>query len=393
MSTPWSGDLSGMAERELNNLAVWSEMLDMDAIGPSLLQHISESLTEPARQMLQPVFTPQGESVSSPRLHDFAAAMRCLRTDMTAWSIAKLEILASSFDPIFSQFPRRLRIEGSRAGPNTPFYRRTPGQSIWNSMGLPEIRKLRDLIRYAFTNVNEFEFVLGPEGAQFNDMVNPGDVPRIIFDILNSVQRPVRALYFVMEDSSWYVQHNDDFYAPMLSQRVLESLETVVIQWPYFPVDFEHPMFGLFQNLFHSPLQHLTLEGKGLDYLFPSVQAALFALPSAGCGLRSLTLKGLYVSDHDMCALIPKVPVLASLTLEDVHFNGRWPDFLHTLSNMCPYLSEYNFTDVLCCGVFEWPRPPLMSSSYRGLPPDTHMDLLALAELHSRHHLRGAWGV
>ncbi|PYH42159.1 uncharacterized protein BP01DRAFT_425853 [Aspergillus saccharolyticus JOP 1030-1] len=349
---------------------------------PDLLQSIAGNLPAHPKPMRQP-----GAMETTSTVFDVAVALHELQIDMSSTSINSLHEVATSLGTALSQFPRRLRIKGFNPGPNTPFRRRAD-HTIPGLMRIPEIQQLRHLLQHSFPGMTEFELALGPLGIPVNHLIHPGDIPKILFRILNGIGRPITALYLTMEARDWCWGDMPQGRIPQLTDRVLGQTETLRLDWGFFASTSTHPMVQFYRSIFRKPLRNLFLHGKGMNFLFPSVGPTLAAIPSRGCKLQQLTLTDTYLSDSDLFALIPRLPVLRSITLKRVQVHGHWPEALTMLSTMCTCLSAYTFRLVLWVDAFE--REPIAQTDayHCGLPVDTQASLSRLADSLEQQRVR-----
>ncbi|PYI32175.1 hypothetical protein BP00DRAFT_160762 [Aspergillus indologenus CBS 114.80] len=308
---------------------------------------LAPNLTAEGRRiLLDPANTPM------PSVIDLAKALRTLRTDLTPASVAGLQLLAARYRK-YTHFARRLRVEGTRTGPNTLF-KRNSDLMLLKPMYIPEVRRLHNVLRKSFPLISEFELALGPAGAPFNDILNPGDVPKCLFRVINYMRRHITHLSLLMEADDWYIEGPGEFNTPHLYDCVVEDLEELRVQWPYFvdetmpspPRKWPHPWLKFYERTFKTPVQTLILEGRGMDRPDTPVGPTLNAIPLDDSNLRNLTLTNLVLTDCDMCILIPKVAKLESITLEQVRFEGDWPSMLRMLARLCLDLKQYKFQEV-----------------------------------------------
>ncbi|OJJ94968.1 hypothetical protein ASPACDRAFT_48414 [Aspergillus aculeatus ATCC 16872] len=347
--TDISEDKPDLAADQMDWLSSMFESLEADTLDAEALDPIAQNLTPAGRRIL---LDPANINPTPP-VYDMATALHTLRTDMRTTSVAGLQVLAARHGR-HTHFARRLRLEGTRTGPNTPFQRR-PDHTIQVPMGIPEVRCLHDLLRDYFPLISEFELALGPAGVPFTDIINPGDVPKCLFRMLNSLQRRITHLSLVSEADDWNIETPGKFYVPRLQDCVLEDLEELRVQWPYFvddrmacpPRAAPHPWLKFYKRIFKSPLRTLVLEGRGQHCVFPPVGPTFNAIPVGGCNLRNLMLTNLVLTDYDMCILIPKLPKLESITLDKIQFEGDWPQVLRMLADLCLCLEKFKFQEVM----------------------------------------------
>ncbi|RAK75196.1 uncharacterized protein BO72DRAFT_514415 [Aspergillus fijiensis CBS 313.89] len=372
---------------EMDWLSSMFESLEAD----TPLDPIAQNLTPAGRRIL---LDPANINPTPP-VNDMATALHTLRTDMTTTSVAGLQALAARYGR-HTHFARRLRLEGTRTGPNTPFQRR-PDHTIQVPMDIPEVRCLHDLLRDHFPLISEFELALGPAGAAFTDVINPGDVPKCLIRMLNSLRRRITHLSLVSEADDWNIETPMEFFVPRLQDCVLEDLEELRVQWPYCvddrmecpPRAQPHPWLKFYKRIFKSPLRTLVLEGRGMHCLFPPAGPTFNAIPVGGCNLRHLTLTNLVLTAYDMCILIPKLPKLESITLDKIQFEGEWPQVLKMLADLCLCLERFKFLEV------EWVldrhhRQKAVSITFSGSSEevDVHQCLRRLASFDERLRCR-----